>query len=328
MKIRVLPADARGRVECVADGNILRHLPGLVFSLHEADVVIVVVSHYDDFVFNRELDSVDKPVVMMDFMEYYGQASSTKTHLFGVDHSIAWNLHSNPEWEKLHRFAEAASPRLYFKRELYSVDRSDSVIPIEWPCYLNAWMIEDKDSFDVRPFEVFFNWGMSNCIRPMIHGDMFMKSCLYGYEVISSFGHIDSKIGSAGRKWISIHSPHTHRTHINEIALRQAQSKMSVSAHGAGVKCFRSTEHLVHTVPVKLRDSMAWSFPWIHGINCLEMDLDYSDLCASGFAGKLNSFASLGNLHEIYVQAQELADKYRIGRYVHEYIIPEIAKRL
>lgn len=323
MKVHILSADAKGRIEGVLHRDILMRIANRMGSPGESDVVIVPVSYFHDFSFNRHLDAIGrKPVVVMDFMEHYALPDLSETPIFGAGTKHAPELSQNPQWHSFDRWASSANVVLYFKRELFSGDESNRVLPIEWPCYLPAWPEEPKANFDARPFELFFNWGMSNCLRPLFHGQAFTESCKLGYEVISSFDHIDAKINQPGRKWISIHSPHTHRMHIDRIAVRQAQSKMSVSMPGAGVKCFRSTEHLVHTVPVKCRDRMKWSMPWSHGVNCLEIDP------SENMAAQVNHFAQREDLHDLYRAAQELSDRYRVHRYTSEYVVPNILLRL
>lgn len=321
MKLSILAADGQGRIESVLMQNVLCHLPNRVASIHEADAVIVPISHYHDFSFHRELESVTKPVIIMDMMEYYGEQPQG-THIFGVNEAPSHSY--NPEWNKFHQWLASRPPTLYFKRELYEMDRTESVIPIEWPCYMPAWGIEPESNFNSRPFEVFYNWGHSNALRPLLHGAMFRGwGEGLGYEVISSFDHIEAKIHEPGRKWISIHSPHTHRTHINEIVLRQSQSKMSVSMPGAGKKCFRCLEAPVHTVPVYFEpELLAWSYPWNHGENCLKM-IDILDMAVD-----LNCFNRWDDLYGIYKAAQENVDKYRIHNYVSNHILPAISNRL
>lgn len=324
MKICTISSDAHGRMDGPTSCNIIDRLPNRIGSHTDADVVIVIASsasHHNEFEFNKTLYSITKPVVVLDMMEYYGRSTDGKTHLFGQNHDDAWNLHSNDEWIKLHNWLKDRPPILYFKRELYSGEASDKVLAVEWPCTMQTWAIEDKKNFDSRPLEVFFNWGWSNFSRPLLQGQIFTECQRLGYEVISSFDHIDVKLNSGTRKWVAIHSPDTHRRHLNEIALRQSQSKMSISLPGAGVKCFRSTEHFVHTVPVKLQDGMSWSFPWVHGQNCLNLSVD------GVWPDQLNQFLGL-DLHGIYVQAQELAKRYSVDRYATEYIAGEIRKRL
>lgn len=321
-KIHIVSADSQGRIEGVCMANILCHLPNRVESIEQADVIVVPVAYYGDYAFNPELLRVKKPVVLMSFLEFYGQQDSSHTHLIGINHSTAWPKCANHEWQKLHDWARDSNVVMRFTRELLQQHVSEAVMPIEWPCYLDAWPLESKRAFDVRPFEAMFNWGMSSHLRPMLHGQIYGLMGDGKIDVIGHWDHIDAKANEPHRKWLSIHTPHTHRIHVNEIARRQAQSKMCVSIPGAGIKCFRSTEHLVHTVPVKLADNLAWSFPWEHGNNCLILHSGEKHMAAA-----LDTYCSY-NLYDIYVNAQILADKYRPHRYMSEYIMPHIIRAL
>lgn len=321
-RIHIISAHEHGDIDGTVMQNILCLLPNRTTSVADADAVIVPVSHFGNFVFNPLLRTIDKPVIVVDFMEYYSGISENATHLFGSKHREAWHNCPGGAWDEFHQWCVERPPALTFKRELYKCDVSDKVVPIEWPCYLPAWAKEEKAHFDMRPFDLFINWGMSNAARPSFASQAYQLMAEGKIDIISHFECIDSKANEPHRKWISVHSPHTHRTHINEIVLRQAQSKMSVSLPGAGVKCFRSTEHLAHTVPLKLFDQMAWSFPWVHGENCLEM-WDTENMATSAYG-----FADIPHLHSIYVAAQDLADKYRVHRYTAEYLMPHIRRVL
>lgn len=316
-KIFIYSADGKGRIDPVTMERLLVHIPNRVHSVAEADITLVCISHYGDYSFGSHLSQLrGKKWGMVDFMEYYGQVESGETHLFGKNHDIAYNLHSNPEWSKLNAFCADNPPAIYFKREIFKGMRCPSVQPIEWPCHLPAWEIESKEAFDVRPFEVFFNYGISHCSRPELHGDILKNCCREGYEVINAFEHIDAKINQPGKKWIAIHSPHTHRTHINGIALRQAQSKISVGLRGAGYKCFRSGE-LVHTVPAIHSPNIEWAFDWQDRYNCIHLPEghEYETLLEA---------TRTDNLHEIYVNAQRNLDSYRIPNYIDRHVMPSI----
>lgn len=324
MKLAIVSAHAQGHIDPTLLGSLLNHLPNRVSSVSDADVVIVPVSHHADFQFNEELRRITKPVVLMDFMEYFGYARNGDSHVLGVS-TLPINLASSREWVKLHQWVTQNPPALYFKRELFQRDVTDKVLPIEWPCTLPAWEIESEQAFNARPFQVFYNWGYSNALRPRLAGEIYQLMSQGKIEVISSFEHIDAKIHEPQPKWISIHSPHTHRTHINDILRRQAQSKMSVSLPGSGVKCFRSVEAPVHTIPVMVSDFMAWSFPWNHRSNCVKLrDINPS----IPMAEQLLCAVNMEDLYPIYVAAQETIDKYRTHRYISEYVLPAIQKIL
>jgi hypothetical protein len=330
-KIHIISAHANGDIDPTVKGNILCRLPGLVDSQDSADVILVPVSWYNDFRFNQALWSTCKPVVIMDFMEIYG-TQKPSSHIFGQAHGDGWNYWldhnrghpAHDGYDKFHRWVAARQPALQFVRELREVDRSEQFVPIEWPCYLPAWQIEGRAAFNLRPFEVLFNWGMSNRWRPLLHSSIYRLMGEGKIDVIGHWDHVDAKINEPHKKWISIHTPHTNRIHINDIARRQAQSKLTVSMPGSGVACFRSTEALVHTVPVKLIDDKAWSFDWVDGYNCLVLKPQPEAMSI----GESLELLTHKDLHPIYRAAQDLADRYRSSRYINEYIMPHIERCL
>ena len=318
-RIHIISAHAGGHIEGVCQQHILAQLPNRVSSIAEADVVVVCVSWYSDFRFNDALVGLRKPVVLMDFMEVYGaKPDPARSLIIGHDGFEQWaRLNDNHpcavEWAKLHAWVAQADVRGQFVRELLETDVSERIIPIEWPCLLPAWAIEPKSNFDARPFEVFYCWGMSNALRPHLHGQIYGLMGDGLVDVIGHWDHIDAKLNDTHRRWIAIHSPHTHRVHLNEIARRQAQSKMSVSMPGAGQRCFRDAEAPVHTVPVFMQDGTARSYPWEHGVNCIKFD---------GTAHSLNEATQRPDLHDLYVATQETIDRYRTHRYAREYVLP------
>lgn len=316
-RIFILSADGQGRIDPVTMERLLVHIPNRVHSIADADITLVCISHYEDYTFGSHLNKLrGKKWGMVDFMEYYSMVSPGVNHLFGRNHEAAYGLHGNPEWEKLDQFCAENPPAIYFKRELFKGLRSPSIQPIEWPCHLPAWELEGKTAFNGRPFEVFFNYGVSDCSRPILHGEILRHCCQQGYEVINAFEHIDAKIHQPGKKWAAIHAPHTHRTHINQIVLRQAQSKISVGLRGAGIKCFRNSE-LVHTMPAIHSPNIEWAFDWQDGYNCVHLGVgtEYKDLLMA---------TRRDNLHELYMNAQANFDNYRIPNYIDRHIIPSI----
>ncbi len=319
-RLHIISADHKGRIDPILMERVLCQMPNRVDSIDRAEVLVVPVSYYEDFCFNRSLENIrHKPVILLDTMEFYGQKTPGFTHIFGHSHTSAWLKCANPEWALFSQWCASVDVKAQFIRELRAADASDKWHPLEWPGTFPLWEIESKSAFDVRPFEVFYNWGMSNHLRPMLHGQIYSRMGAGHVDVVGHYDHIDSKINEPHCKWLSIHTPHTHRVHFDVINLRQAQSKMSVSMPGAGEKCFRSTEHVANTVPVKLRDDLAWSFPWVNGENCLELPDPREADCSAHLA----VFAAL-DLHPIYVAAQDLASRYSVPRYTSEYIMPKL----
>lgn len=319
MKLHIISADHLGRIDPVTMERLLVHLPNRVSSIAEADVVWVNVSAYHDYGFGTHLNKLrGKKWVLCDFMEYYGGVEEGKTHLFGVNHEISTNLHSNPEWKKLHDFCAENPPILYFKRELFKADASERVVPIEWPSPANLqnWPLEPKHNFNTRPFEVFNNWGFSHCSRSSLHGEFFKNWCRDGQEVISNFDHIDAKIGEKGRKVISIHTPHSHRRDISEVVRRQAQSRIVISCRGAGYKCFRSSE-IFHAAPAIHNPGLSWGIPWEKDVNCIVLDEGNEYNC-------LMAALQWDGLYDVYRNARETMESYRTQNYINQHVIPSL----
>lgn len=317
MKLGFLPADSQGRHDGVMHDRLWVHMPQFSHG-GEPDATIVPISYFSDFKFNEQLRSLaGKKFVVADTFENYLQWPEFKTHLFGVSETPAFG--GNEEWQKLSNFLRENPPALYFCRELFADCTQANVAPIEWPvpAELPAWQLEDKHNFDARPLEVFFQYGVSSCYRPMLHGDILKNSCKNGYEVINSLDHIEAKIGAPIKQWAAVHQPHTHRVPIAEVARRQAQSKITVSLGGAGVCCFRSTEAPVHSIPAIHSPNKVWSFPWRNLVNCFHLTPggEYKDLLEA---------TKCDFLHSIYLEAQATVDQYRLPRYLNEHIIPNL----
>lgn len=320
MKLHILSAHNSGAIDGILMDRLLQHLPNRVSSVPDADVTLVCISFFENYKFGEHLRQLEgKRWALLDTCEWYGGWPDNKSHLFGISETPAFS--GNPEWQKFSQWVKQNPPVIQFVRELFRDDVSPQIQPLEWPCYLPAWEMEPKLNYNTRPFEVFFQYGISSCWRPMLHGDMLKNSCREGYEVINSLDHIDAKINQPGRKWCAIHQPHTHRVNINEVVRRQAQSKLTVSLCGAGWKCFRSTE-VVHSCPAIHSPGLAWSFPWIDKVNCIHLTpgREWIDLVE---ALRLDQEGHI-SLHEMYVAAQENLDRYRIPGYVNEHILPSL----
>jgi hypothetical protein len=326
-------AHAQGHIDPTANGNLFNHMRH-----HLPHVNVVVVNYHHEFRFNHTLDHLQGPIVLVDFMEYFGGCPAPSNHLLGHSHnipsvppntqvpSLPATINENTHWWTFDAWVKQTIAdgrlKLYFKRELFPLSSTPAipVHPIEWPCYLPPQPLDTKANFDGRPFQVFYNWGYSHQSRPAFQSQAFDLMARGKIEVISSFDHLDAKIHEPQPKWACIHSPHTHRTHINEIARRQAQSKCSVSLPGSGVVCFRSTEAPMNTCPVMVDHGRVWSIPWEHNVNCLRYD-DHNFLADKLFMA--TNFPE-ADLYGLYVKAQETLDQYRPNRYIAEYILPTI----
>lgn len=318
--LKIISPDARQQIDPTALINLYSHLPQ---SDDPSAPILVPVSYIGDFRFNHALPN-NRRVILVDFMEHFNSIPFGTTLRLGID-PVPPFFSASPEWQALHNWVAQARQDgriiVEFKRELFPDYQSPIVYPVEWPCLLPAQRIESKEVFDQRTFDLFYAWGYSHALRPAFQAGAFDLMSKGKVNVISAWDHISAKQHEPQPKWICMHTPHTHRIHITELVKIQAMSKCSVSLPGSGVVCFRSTEAPLHTVPVMVDFNRVWSHPWVHHQNCIGNNPTAYDV---------HQFLSdhRGDLHSLYVAAQETLDRYRTHRYVREYLIPTIQKHL
>ena len=319
MKFHVLSPDGRGQIDGTVTTHLLKHFPNMGHSMEAADVILVPISFFIDYTFSNSLRAIKKPWILIDFMEYVTFWDQKDTHLFGKNHEVALNL-QNDEWKTFSDWVADNPPVLYFKRELLEKDVSDTVKPIEFPCYIAPQIVQTREAFNARPIEIFSSWGYSHESRPRIHGDMFRALATHGVSIISHWDQFNGYFQNpCARTWVTIFSPHYVRVPIDNILQRQAQSKISLSLPGGGVKCFRSTESPTNSIMALHDDSIAWSIPWVHGENCIRLTINDEFI-------SLDEATRRDDLYDIYLASLDTVDKYRSIRYVNEYILPEIYK--
>lgn len=94
-----------------------------------------------------------------------------------------------------------------------------------------------------------------------------------------------------------------------------------MSLPGAGVRCFRDFEAAAGSIPAFAHTGLGWSFPFVHGQNCIELHLQkvWEDLYEA---------TQRDDLYEIYVASQDNTQNYLGPNYVQRHIIPSIEKRI
>ncbi len=296
---RVIVADKNGHIDS-AYHTLVKHI--------KSPLPIVMVSYLDDFVFNDELLSLKKDeFILVDFIE------------MGWDYD--WAKHSietyrkrlnGDEWSKFHEWA-FEKPLICFKREL---DKPTAEIPgyypIEYPNITNAYPKQSKSEFENRPIDLLFYWGRSNEKRVQAHGDIWKGASEYGYSVNDNLYYFSEFMKhEVGRKIISLNIPHYGRSDISNLLSINNMSKLSLSLPGAGVKCFRSTgESIVNSVMICEDDNLAWTYPLVHGENCIKI-YEPDTILKTVHEALQNT-----NLYDIYCNSLELADKYRLPNYI------------
>ena len=320
MKIFIQSPDASNRIDDNITRMILPYLD-VTQDAAAADVTLIPVSFLTGFKFNPALERIAGKTCIIDLMEYEWLENKEEvgTHLFGVNTSLCRWL-KTPDWQRFCDWVKANPPCVYFKRELRKVDETEKILPIEFPCVNQEFPLQNKHAFDSRRFEVFYSWGYSHPSRPLLHAEIFKQMASGGPDVISDWNHI-AYGGFGKRVWASIYAPHYSRKPIDDVVLFQSQAKISVSLPGAGVKCFRHSESPVNSVMALHYDDLAWSFPWVHGLNCVRME-------PGAEIRDLNEALADADLWNIYLESQVNIGKYRAESYAADYLMPAIAARL
>ncbi len=282
-------------------------------------IPIVLASRVQNYKFNEKLLELQgKDYCLIDYFELGWDWKREFGHHWGVN-SDKFDFLQGEEWGKLDNFIKNNPPKVSFIRELLLSDVKDNVHPIQYPCFIEPIPIQTYEEFNNRPFEVFFNFGISNEYRKELHGNIWRSSGLYGYSVLDSFYNTQLFLQneSNSKKWASIHTAHYVRQPMEYIMQFNGLSKISISLPGAGVSCFRTAESPVNSTMLMQKDTLAWSIKWDDS-NCLLADAGYEiekAIAALQFPKKL---------YETYKAGVENVDKYRIERYCKEYIEPLI----
>lgn len=320
MKFRIISPDAAGTIDHVLRDQMLRFMDeswqGIPF---------VPISYFPNYRFNADqlLGLEDRRWVLCDMTEYGWDWDQKSENVLGRGVTRNYSHIASDEWAKLDEYVAKNPPLIHFKRELRAVDKNPRLMPVEHLCYSLPSPIQSKAAFDARQIEVNHTWGWSHPRRAILHADIFRAMTTDGVGVISElnhcYGYFKALQTPGQRTWASIYKPWYARSPAEEIAALNERSKISVSLPGAGNKCFRSCEAPVGSIMALAEDRLAWAFPWEHGVNCIRLNSDFTDLDAA---------TQRVDLYEIYVNGQATVDRYRSRRYVDEYLIPNIEARL
>lgn len=336
-KFSIVSPDASGQV----DGAVYRFLqqfPNLV-PFNESDVALVPITKLNNFKFNKELYTILDGMkwVLIDYVEYGWDWDRKETHFWGWNTEDFFREQYNEEWKAFDEFVKTNRPIKVFKRELLQADVSKLYAPIEYPClFIDEGPADSREQFNARPVEVFNAWGHSHEARVNLHGNMFLQAGKFGYYLIDSFRNFEMCMDFENnpKKWASIYCPYFSRIDIRELLRFQSMSKVSVSLEGAGLKCFRHSESPINSVMVMRDDPLAWSYPWVHGENCLRIPSGSSmDSIKGTYVGEeemihINSGVNREDLYDIYLKGLENLNNYRVDNYFKNYVIPLIEAAL
>jgi hypothetical protein len=295
----------------------------------DLDFTAVVVTKREGYEFNPELMEIKGLWVLFDFIEYGWNWDQKETHLFGVN---TWDFFKDgmdaADWLEFCTWVRDNPPLIYFKRELLDKDRTEKVLPIEYPCFNPIPEPQSFQDFCARPIEVSYLWGESHPDRVKLHVEMYEGQSSFGYHLLDNAMHIEGCFNDVGagqrRVWLSQKVPHYARYAMEDVLMIGMASKISVSMPGAGVKCFRHSESPINSVMMKVRDELAWSYPWKSIYNCL---------CPQDKERIINVCSAATNdakklLYTIYRNGVENCRNYHIDNYIPNYVLDSIASAL
>lgn len=307
----IIVADRRGNT----DGSMFR-----LFEHFDSRVPIVLMSKTHNYKFNEALLSLDK-YVLVDVSEYGWDWSLPKsgTHIWGKNTSEFPQFADNEHYQRFDDFVAQKPPLLTFKRELLKRDVTETMIPIDYPCWFQVPPTDSKEKYLGREITGMFFWGRSHEARLQLHAEIWRQASTRGYSVCDNLYYFEKFfMEEKGEKWVSLWIPHYGRVDITNILSINELSLTSIALPGAGVKTFRHVESSFNSSMVKYKDELAWAYPWVGGENCIE--------CEEGkeVAAVYDAIENENQLYEIYRNGVENCSRYEVRRYVAEYILPKI----
>lgn len=292
-----------------------------IVSAINTDVVIVPITNLHNFVFDDGLYDLDK-YVLVDFVENNWDWDMKDTLKFGSDISKFKYLLDGEQWEKLNDFVAKKPPIVYFKRELLKKDATETFIPIEYPCWQSAYAVQTREQFNARRMDVFHYWGHSHEARRIFQGNAYLHAVKNDITIIDNLYYLQGFLNENHKRyWATMHIPHFARLDIAQLLQFNYDAKLCLSFAGAGRKCFRHAEAPTTSVLAMQDDEIAWSFPWVHGENCIKFkDENVIEVIEEALKRE--------DIYDIYLAGLENNDRYRMGRYASEYIEPTIKKHI
>lgn len=289
----------------------------------DLEFTAVVVTKRDGYEFNSELEKIEGPWVLFDFIEYGHDWDQKETHLFGVNTFDVFRREKDAMyWFDFCNWVNTHPPLIYFKRELLEKDRTDRILPIEYPCFNPIPEPQSFEDFCARPIDVSYLWGESHPDRIRLHIQMYDAQSVFNYHLLDNAMHIEgcfNDVPAGQRKvWLSQKVPHYARYSIEDVLMIGSASKISVSMPGAGVKCFRHSESPINSVMMKVRDELAWSYPWADH-NCILTS-------PRNFFGEVE--VKPMELYRKYLNGVENCRNYHIDNYIPNYVLKSIKEAL
>lgn len=287
------------------------------------DVDFIPLTRLPEYQFNEELFKIDK-WVLIDYIEY-GANDWTQgvTHKWGENTELFKDRFKDNwgEWQKFDNFCKQNPPIVTFKRELLQKDVSSILLPCEYPCKYPVYQVDLRDKYDARPIELMHYWGHSNESRRIFQGNAWLNAVKHDVTICDNIYYLNNFLDEKSRHlWATINIPHFARIELEQVLHFNGQSKLSLSLPGDGIKCFRHAESPINSLMVMMEDNIAWSYPWVHGVNCIKIKNDPIE--------EIRQALNREDLYDIYLAGVQNLDNYRVENYLNNYIKKEILARL
>jgi hypothetical protein len=243
-----------------------------LFKEVKTKIPVLIVTRLENFKFNENLYKLGDYVLASG--EEYGwnaNLEETGTHIWGKN-TEKFHQFDNDEWRKFDEFVKAKPPLLTMKRELLEADASETVIPLNYPCWHPIPETQTKEQFNNRLFQCNFIWGFSHERRRKLHGEIWQRCSEFDYIICDNIENMGLFLDHEPnpKKWMTVNTPWYARQIIETIIGINGLSKISISLPGAGRHCFRHSESPMNSVMYMLEDGIKYSYPWVNGDNCIK----------------------------------------------------------
>ncbi len=300
-------------------------------------VPIVPLARTANYIFNEKLYD-HKEWILICYVEYGANDWDRKhTHIWGQNTELfKYRFKENwGEWLKFDKFCKDHPPKITFKRELLLKDKSETLLPCEYPCLLPSYPTQSKEQFNARKIELIHFWGHSNESRRMFQSAAWEHAVKEDLTICDNIYYLSKFLErNPKRLWAVMNIVDFARHSMNEIMPFNGEAKLSLSLFGDGVKCFRSSESPQNSIMVLCDDNLAWSKEWIHGENCIRIPMgEDMDSIRGMNIGKpaieaIESALKRTDLYEIYLNGIETNKHYMLDNYLNNYIKLNIEKML
>lgn len=364
MKAFLTLCDKHGKL----DGSVKHHLFRTIeqVSLEEADLVFIVITHFEDYepdfeLFERITASC-KRIVVVDYIEY-GWDKTDTDHIFGINTEEYIKYFSCKEYIHLDAFLKANIDKIliYFKRELplnSKVSAAFKILPIDYtgilktlPKSIPPIPFEEYDKpdsfeeFNSRPIDILMIYGKSNPSREQLHGEIMKQAHNNGWNIINNAhtlnnpemtenGVLRKTYRSTGepikKLVVLLYQQHFERMPMAACLKLQQMAKITVSLNGCGRKCFRHAEASYNSVMALQENGLQWAYPWTTDNSIILTNCTNSTLIDTVFSVDTlrHEMDEKLILYNIYLNGIANWEKYETKYYTENHFLKNIREAL